>query len=177
MEEVKIMEELRSIIRDIPDFPKAGIIFKDITPLLGNQKYFRKTIKWFEDSVEDLKIDKILGAEARGFILAAPVAYKLKAGFIPARKPKKLPYKTISQSFALEYGTDSFEIHIDSIAKGENVLIVDDVLATGGTAEALAKLVEQLGGNVVGFRFLIELSFLNGKSKISKYDVKSLITY
>nr|MBP7654816.1 adenine phosphoribosyltransferase [Candidatus Dependentiae bacterium] len=144
------MKDLKDIIRDVPDFPKQGIIFKDITPLLGNGKYLNKMIKLFLESVKDLKIDKVLGAEARGFILAAPVAYKLKTGFVPARKPKKLPYKTISQSFNLEYGTDSFEIHTDSIKEGENVLILDDVLATGGTAEALVKLVETLGGKVVG---------------------------
>jgi len=178
MEVENFMEQLKKIIRDIPDFPKPGIIFKDITPLLASPKHYRKMIQWFIDSVEDLPyIDKVLGAEARGFIIAAPVAYKLKAGFIPARKPKKLPYKTISQSFALEYGTDSFEIHTDAILKDEKVLIVDDVLATGGTAEALAKLVEALGGKVIGFRFLIELSFLKGIDKLKNYDVKSLIVY
>ncbi len=171
------MDDLKKLVRDIPDFPKPGIIFKDITPLLGSGKYFRRTIKAFEDSVSNIEVNKILGAEARGFILAAPLAIKLKAGFIPARKPNKLPFQTISQSFALEYGTDSFEIHTDSILKNENILIVDDVLATGGTAEAMAKLVEQLGGKVVGFRFLIELTFLKGIEKIKNYDVHSLIKY
>ena len=171
------MDDLKKMIRDIPDFPKPGIIFKDITPLLGSAKYFKKMIKAFEETCEDLKVDKVLGAEARGFIIAAPVALKLKSGFIPARKPKKLPYKTISQSFALEYGTDSFEIHTDSIKKDEKILIIDDVLATGGTAEAMVKLVEQLGGKVVGLRFLIELTFLKGIDKLKKYDVKSLVKY
>ncbi|HPG31312.1 MAG TPA: adenine phosphoribosyltransferase [bacterium] len=171
------MKDLKDIIRDVENFPKQGIIFKDITPLLGDGKYFNKMIKMFIESVKDLKIDKVLGAEARGFIIAAPVAYKLKAGFIPARKPRKLPYKTISQSFNLEYGTDSFEIHTDAIKPGENILILDDVLATGGTAEALVKLVETLGGNVIGLRFLIELSFLKGLDKLQKYNVKSLIKY
>jgi len=171
------MEDLKKIIRDVPDFPKKGIIFKDIAPLLGNGPAFKKVINWITSSCKNLKIDKVVGAEARGFMFAAPAAAALNAGFVPARKPGKLPYKTISEEFALEYGTDKFEMHEDAVKKGENVLIVDDLLATGGTAEALVKLVKRLGGNVVGVRFIIELEFLNGLSKLKGCPVETLIKY
>jgi adenine phosphoribosyltransferase len=171
------MNDLANVIRDIKDFPKEGIVFKDISPILQNPKYFNEAIDWYMDSVKDLKIDKVLGAEARGFIFGAPVASKLNAGFVPARKPGKLPAETISEEFKLEYGTDKFEIHKDSIEPGENVVIIDDLLATGGTAEALCKLVERLGGKVAAVCFLIELDFLKGISKLNNYNVKSLIHF
>lgn len=169
--------DLKEIIRDIPDFPKEGIIFKDITPLLQSPLAFAKAIEDIASHFAERKIDLILGAEARGFILGGALAYKLKTGFIPARKPGKLPYSVTRAIYELEYGTDSLEIHEDSIRQGEKVLIVDDVLATGGTAKAKAELVEKLKGEVVGIAFLIELGFLKGREKLSDYDVFSLITY
>lgn len=169
--------DLKTYIRDIKDFPKEGIIFKDITPLLADSKAFQYSIDMLCDKFVDAKVDYVLGAEARGFIIASAMAYKLDAGFIPARKPGKLPYATAKQVYDLEYGTDSLEVHEDVIKKGNRVLVVDDVLATGGTAAAKASLVEKMGGEVIGPAFLIELSFLNGRDKLQGYDILSLIKY
>lgn len=169
--------DLKTYIRDIKDFPKEGIVFKDITPLLADSKAFQYSIDMLCDKFVDAKVDYVLGAEARGFIIASAMAYKLDAGFIPARKPGKLPYATAKQVYDLEYGTDSLEVHEDVIKKGNRVLVVDDVLATGGTAAAKASLVEKMGGEVIGPAFLIELSFLNGRDKLQGYDILSLIKY
>jgi adenine phosphoribosyltransferase len=163
-------------IRDVKDFPKEGIVFKDITPLLNNPEAMKQAT---EDILAMLpaNIDKVVGIEARGFFFASLLAEHLNAGFVPVRKPGKLPYKTFEESYALEYGTDKLTMHIDAIKPGEKVLIHDDVLATGGTAEAVVKLVEKAGGEVVMLNFLIELSFLSGKKKISAYPVSSLLSY
>ncbi|MCD6450709.1 MAG: adenine phosphoribosyltransferase [Thermotogaceae bacterium] len=169
--------DIKKFIRDIPDFPKKGIIFKDITPLLKDKKAFKEAIDQLCDEVKDLDFDLIIAPEARGFILGSAMAYKLGKGFVPVRKPGKLPYKTAYEEFQLEYGTDQLHIHIDAVEKGQNVLIVDDVLATGGTAKALANLVKKVGGNVAGMIFLIELSFLNAREKLQNYWVESLIKY
>lgn len=171
------MENLKKLIRDVPDFPKKGIIFKDITPLLQDPKGLRTAVEAISQHYKGKKIDIIVGAEARGFILAPTVAFNLGAGFVPVRKPGKLPYKKISESYALEYGTDTLEMHKDGIKKGQNVLMVDDLLATGGTMAACCKMVESLGGNIAGCTFLIELAFLNGRNALSKYDVFSVIKY
>lgn len=169
--------DLQKFIRDIPDFPKEGIVFKDITPLLADSKAFQFAIDMLCDKYVDSKVDYILGAEARGFIIAAAMAYKLDAGFIPARKPGKLPYNTTKEVYELEYGTDALEVHEDVIKKNDKVLVVDDVLATGGTAAAKTALVEKQGGKVLGPAFLIELTFLKGREKLTQYDVFSLIKY
>ena len=169
--------ELEKIIRDIPDFPKKGIIFKDITTLLQDGGAFRQALNLMLKKYLDAGIDKVLGIEARGFIFGGVLAYKLGCGFVPARKPGKLPYRSIAEEYTLEYGINSLEIHEDSIKPGEKVLIVDDLLATGGTALAAAKLAEKLGGNVAGIEFLIELVFLRGRGKLAKYTVHSLIAY
>ena len=171
------ISEVKSLIREIPDFPKPGINFKDITPLLKNPDAFRFVVNKLARKFKDRKINIIASAESRGFILGAALAYKLKAGFVPLRKPNKLPFKTLRQEYKLEYGTDAFEIHVDGIKNGDNVLIVDDVLATGGTMRAAVDLVEKLGGNVVGIALLSELEFLNGREKLNGYDVYSLIKY
>ncbi len=164
-------------VRDIPDFPKPGVTFKDITPLLGDAKAFRATVDALADHFADHKIDRVLGIEARGFILAAPVAYRFGAGFVPVRKAGKLPWEIERQEYELEYGTDLLEIHRDAVRTGEQILIVDDVMATGGTAAATARLVEKLGGTVVGFAFIIELASLGGRSRIAGYDAVSLLCY
>ncbi|HAS90044.1 MAG TPA: adenine phosphoribosyltransferase [Desulfovibrio sp.] len=166
---------LRDYIRDIPDFPKEGIVYFDITPLLAEPKAFQYTIDQLAERFADYKIDKIAAAEARGFIFGAPLATKLGIGFVPIRKPGKLPYETISVSYDLEYGTDNLNMHIDAVAKGENVLLIDDVLATGGTAEGMVKLVEKAGGKVSAMGFIAELSFLDGKSKLDQIETTSLI--
>ena len=163
-------------IRDIKDFPKEGIIFKDITPLLGNPEAMKQTIDLFMKNIPN-SIDKVIGIEARGFFFATLLAERLDAGFVPVRKPGKLPYKTLQETYDLEYGTDTLTMHIDAIKKGEKVLIHDDVLATGGTAEAVTKLVEKAGGEVVLLNFLIELEFLNGKDKLKNYKIDSLLKY
>jgi adenine phosphoribosyltransferase len=171
------IESMRRAVRDVPDFPKPGIIFKDITPLLGNGPLFAKTINILADRYRDQKIDTVLGIESRGFIVGAALAYKLSAGFCVVRKPGKLPYDTHSASYKLEYGTDSLEIHIDAIPANARVVIADDLIATGGTAAATAKLVSKLGGKVVECAFVIELSFLNGRDKLQPYDVFSILKY
>ena len=169
--------KVKAIIRDVPDFPKKGIVFKDITPLLADPAAFAEMIKHFAAQYRNAGITKVLGIEARGFLLAAPIAMELGAGLIPVRKKGKLPYKTISASYDLEYGTDTLEMHADAVAAGEKVLIVDDVLATGGTAAAVCALTEKLGGKVAGIAMLIELEFLNGRSKLAGRDIHSLIKY
>jgi adenine phosphoribosyltransferase len=169
------MNDLKSYIRDIPGFPKEGIIFKDITTLLRDGKKFRETVDVFAAEFKDKKIDVILSIEARGFIFGAALAYKLGAGLAPIRKKGKLPYKTHAVTYKLEYGTDSLEIHQDAFQKGARVLIVDDLLATGGTCRAVIDLVEKMGGEIVGLAFLIELTALQGREKLKGYDIVSLI--
>ena len=174
---------LKEFIRDIPDFPSPGVNFKDITPLLGDPKAFGATVDTLHthfaksSSNSRERVDKVIGIEARGFIVAAPVAYRFGAGFVPVRKAGKLPWRVEKEEYALEYGTDLLEIHEDAIRPGERALIVDDVIATGGTAAATAQLVERLGATVVGLGFIVELVFLGGRGKLSGYDVVSLIRY
>jgi len=169
--------DLRSTIREIQDFPKPGIGYKDITTLLKDKEAFKYTIDTISDQLRDLNIDIVVGPESRGFIFGCPVAYNIGAGFVPIRKPGKLPAETIKHEYALEYGTDVLEIHKDAITKGQRVAIVDDLLATGGTVLATAKLVEQLGGEVVSLNFLIELLFLNGREVLKDYKASSLVQY
>lgn len=166
---------LREFIRDIPDFPQKGILFRDITPLLKNREAFKEAINLMVEPFKNEKIDLVVGIEARGLILASPIAYTLNAGFVPIRKPGKLPWKTERKEYELEYGMAILEVHSDSIQSGDRVLIVDDVLATGGTAKAAAELVEKLGGVVVGFDFLIELVDLKGRDMLSKYPLYSIL--
>ena len=170
-------ERLRERIRDVPDFPQKGIVFKDITPLLADEVTFSSVIDMIVVHFGRGNVDKVVGIEARGFILASPVAYHFGAGFIPVRKAGKLPWETDSEEYELEYGTETLEIHTDAFAPGERVLIVDDVLATGGTARATARLVERLGGTVMGIACLIELAFLKGRDAIKDYDFFALLTY
>ena len=169
--------DLKEKIRNIQDFPKPGIGFKDITTLLQDGAAFRAAIDTIAENLKDKKVDVIVGPEARGFIMGAPLAYAMGAGFVPIRKPGKLPGETVSYEYDLEYGTDKIEMHKDGIKKGQRVAIVDDLLATGGTAEAAVKLIESLGGEVVSIQFLIELEFLNGREKFEGYNVDSIITY
>src|SRR5687768_9175122 len=171
------MDHLKSLIREVPDFPKPGINFYDITTLLKNPEGLRSTVDALASEFEGEKIDSVIGVEARGFIFAPALAYRLGAGFVPVRKPKKLPAKTAKVSYQLEYGTDTLEIHEDAIHAGQHVLISDDLLATGGTAAATVQLVQQLGGQVIGASFAVELTFLNGRSKLPGLDVFSLIKY
>jgi adenine phosphoribosyltransferase len=169
--------KLADRIRDIPDFPRPGIVFKDIMPLIGNAEALKQSIEELAEWAEPRRPDIILGAEARGYITGGALACRLGCGFVAARKPGKLPWRTVTAKYALEYGFDQLEIHADAIVKGQRVLIHDDVLATGGTAKATVELVEQLGGEVVGLPFIIELTFLNGREKLAGYDVHSLIQY
>ena len=168
---------LNEFIRDVPDFPKPGIIFKDITPLLNNPQAFAEAVKLICKSAEKLRITHVVGIESRGFIFGTPVAIELGTGFVPVRKPGKLPCETLSESYSLEYGTDSIEIHKDALGKGDRVLLVDDLLATGGTMSAAVKLVEKSGAQVIKIVFVIELDFLKGREKIAGYDIVSLLTY
>jgi adenine phosphoribosyltransferase len=168
---------LKEHIRDIPDFPGPGVVFKDITPLLADRDAFRFSVDQLVDHFSGVAVDKVLGIEARGFILAAPVAYRLGAGFVPVRKGGKLPWQVEKEEYVLEYGTDLLEIHGDALHAGERVLVIDDVLATGGTAAATTRLVEKLGGAVAGMGFVIELAFLEGRSRLEGREVASLITY
>jgi adenine phosphoribosyltransferase len=169
--------DLRNYIRNVKDFPKQGIVFRDITTLLKDPFALKTAAEQLYDSVKDFKIDKVVGIESRGFIFGAMLAERLKVGFVPVRKPKKLPAETEKEFYDLEYGKDSIEIHKDAISPGDKVLIHDDLLATGGTAKAAINLVEKLGGEVVQILFLIELSFLNGREKLNSYKVKSLVDY
>ncbi|MBU0951894.1 MAG: adenine phosphoribosyltransferase [Elusimicrobia bacterium] len=165
------------MIRDVPDFPKKGIIFKDITPLLKDKDALKECIDKLTAAYKNKKIDKIVSMESRGFILGSALAYTLGCGFVPVRKKNKLPWQTVSVTYDLEYGTDTLEMHKDACAPGENVLIVDDVLATGGTAQAVTKMIEGLGAKVTGLCFLIELSFLNPRKKLEGREIFSLLTY
>jgi len=171
------MDHLRKLIREVPDFPKEGINFYDITTLLKDAEGLRQTIDALAEQFKGEKIDTVIGVESRGFIFAAPLAYHLNAGFVPVRKPKKLPAEKVSVSYDLEYGQDTLEMHKDAVGEGHKILIVDDLLATGGTAKAVVDLVEGLGGNIVGLLFVVELNFLNGREKFNGYDVRSLIRY
>ena len=169
--------DLKQHIRHVPDFPKAGILFYDITTLLRNAEGFAMTVEMMANPFVGQGIDVVIGIESRGFILGAAVADRIKAGFIPIRKPGKLPSKTLTESYALEYGTDALEVHEDAVERGQRVLIVDDVLATGGTASAAAQLVRKMGGDLHALAFLIELQFLNGKSKLTEEKVFSVLQY
>jgi len=169
--------EIEALIRAIPDFPISGILFRDITPLLKDKQGFRQAIDLFVERFKGRGIDHVVGIEARGYIFAAPIAYAIGAGFIPVRKPGKLPYERLTEEYALEYGTNSLEIHADAIAKGERVLVVDDVLATGGTAGATARLLERLGASVEAFAFLVELTALRGREQIAGAEVVTFVSY
>ncbi|HSB37486.1 MAG TPA: adenine phosphoribosyltransferase [Gaiellaceae bacterium] len=171
------LDDLKARIRDVPDFPEPGIVFKDIMPLLADPSSLHEVTDLIAAWAEPRKPDVILGAEARGFILGATVAYKLGCGFVAARRPGKLPWKTVSATYALEYGENSLELHADAIARAQRVLVHDDVLATGGTAGAICDLAEQLGGEIVGVAFVIELDFLEGRKQLEGRDVHSLIRY
>ena len=171
------MNHLKELIREVPDFPKPGINFYDITTLLKDKTGFRETIDLLAEHYRKMPVDVVVGIEARGYFFAPALALALNAGFVPVRKPKKLPHVVKSVDYELEYGTDRLEIHADAIEPGQNVLIIDDVLATGGTASAVAKLVQQLQGRVAGLGFVIELSFLTGRKKLDGFDVFSLLTY
>ncbi len=168
---------LRGRIRDVADFPSAGIVFRDLTPLLGDEEALRFTVDALADTYTGRRVDKVAGIEARGFILAAPVAYRLGAGFVPVRKAGKLPWRTESEEYALEYGVDRLEVHADAVSPGDQVVVVDDVIATGGTARATVRLMERLGATVAGLAFAVELTFLAGREKLEGYDVVSLVTY
>ena len=171
------VEQLKALVRDVPDFPQPGIVFKDITPLLADEIAFSTVIDLIVVHFGRGNVDKVVGIEARGFILASPVAYHFGAGFVPVRKKDKLPWETESEGYELEYGSATLEIHRDGVDAGERVLILDDVLATGGTARATARLVERIGGKVVGIAFLIELGFLKGRQQLDGYDLFTLISY
>jgi adenine phosphoribosyltransferase len=169
--------DLAKMIRDVPDFPKEGILFKDITTLIKEPQAFKEVIDCLADHYAGQEIDLVVAVEARGYIFGAPIAYKLGAGFVPVRKEGKLPAETVREEYELEYGTDSVEMHRDAIQPGQKVLIVDDLIATGGSAAATARLVERLGGEVVSIAFLIELTFLKGVEKLKDYDVFTMIEY
>ncbi|MGH7248310.1 MAG: adenine phosphoribosyltransferase [Pseudomonadota bacterium] len=171
------MEDLKTLIREIPDFPKPGILFYDITTLLKDPLGLHWAVDLLANHYVGRKVDRVIGIEARGFIFAPMVAYRLNAGFVPVRKPKKLPAATARAAYNLEYGADALEIHRDAIGTGEQVLIIDDLLATGGTASAVAGLAESLGGEVAGLGFLVELEFLKGREKLVKYDLHSVVKY
>ncbi|MCS6804732.1 MAG: adenine phosphoribosyltransferase [Acidobacteriota bacterium] len=171
------MEDLKKLIREVPDFPKPGILFYDITTLLKNPQGFKAVIDRLGEAFAGKSVQKVVGVEARGFIFAPALAYRLGAGFVPVRKPNKLPAHTTRATYDLEYGQDTLEIHTDAIERGESVLVVDDLLATGGTARAAAQLIEQLGGHVVGFGFVVELEFLKGRERLAGYEVVSLLKY
>ena len=177
MESKDNVDSIADRIRDVPDFPKKGILFKDITPVLSDIDTLRASIKEMAAPFMNLEIDVVVGIESRGFIFGAPIADVLDCSFVPVRKPGKLPWKTESVSYELEYGTDALEIHEDAITEGQNVLIVDDLLATGGTAKATCKLVSKLGGNIKGLSVLIELEDLNGRKRLNQYNVHSLVQY
>lgn len=171
------IEELKQKIRNVPDFPQKGIVFRDITTLVKDARSFKEVIDYLYEKYRGRNIDCILGIESRGFIFGGALAHRLGIGFVPARKPGKLPAETIAESYSLEYGKATLEVHTDAIAKGQNVLIIDDLLATGGTLQAACKLVERLGGRVAGIWVLIELSYLNGRRLLDGYPFESLIQY
>lgn len=172
-----VEERLRSAIRDVPDFPKAGIVFKDITPILSDPTLFRDAVTALAHPFREDRISKVVGIESRGFLFGPPLASRLNAGFVPARKPGKLPRETVRETYALEYGLDSLEIHRDAFQRGERVLVVDDLLATGGTASAAARLAERIGAEVVGMAFVIELEFLGGRAKLPGRRIHALVRY
>jgi adenine phosphoribosyltransferase len=174
--DLSLADEVKARLRDVPDFPRPGIVFKDITPLLADPILFGRVINAMAAPFRGQHITKVIGVEARGFILGAPVALALNAGFVPARKPGKLPHRTVVERYSLEYGSDGLELHQDAVLKGERVIVVDDVLATGGTAEATAKLTSQLGGELVGFSFLMVLGFLEGAKRLGADRVRTIIT-
>lgn len=169
--------DLKNYIADIPDFPEEGILFRDVTPLLADKDAYQESIRLISEFAKDKNVDVVVGPEARGFLFGCPVAVALDAGFVPVRKPGKLPRETVSKKYDLEYGSNEIFMHCDSIKKGQNVLIVDDLLATGGTVSAAVSLIEQMGGNVVGIAFLIELEALKGKELLEGYDVYSVLKY
>ncbi len=171
------MSDLTKYIRDIPDFPKEGILFRDITPLLNDPAALEETVDRLADGVEEWRPGRVLGIESRGFLFGTPLALRFGVGFVPARKPGKLPAEVLREEYTLEYGTAAIEVHTDAIRPGERVLIIDDLLATGGTAAAACKLVEAAGGVVAGCAFVIELEFLNGRERIADYETVSLVTY
>lgn len=171
------MDALKSLIREVPDFPKAGINFYDITTLLKHPSGYRNTIDLLADEFRGVPVDTVIGVEARGFIFAPALAYHMGAGFVPVRKPNKLPAEKVSVSYALEYGQDTLEMHKDAVGNGHRVLIADDLLATGGTAKAVCEMVESMGGIVAGLAFVVELEFLPGREKLKGYDVRSLLKY
>jgi adenine phosphoribosyltransferase len=175
--DAKLVEDLKKAIREIPDWPKKGILFYDVTTLLKQESHFQQTIDALIEPYKQSRVELVLGIEARGFIFAPTVAYALKAGFIPVRKPGKLPAATFDESYELEYGTDKLEIHQDAIRPGQRVLIVDDLIATGGTAKATAALAEKMGAEVVGLSFAVELTALHGRRKLEKYNVHSVLKY
>jgi adenine phosphoribosyltransferase len=173
----RAMDAIRARIRDVPDFPRKGIVFKDITPVLADAKLFREVIDALVKRWKGERIDKVIGIESRGFIFAAPLAYALGAGFTMVRKPGKLPWNVIREAYALEYGEATLELHIDAVGPGERVLVVDDVLATGGTAEAVGRLVARQGAELVSYSFLVELGFLNGAKRLGPNKVHALLSY
>jgi adenine phosphoribosyltransferase len=171
------MNDLKTLIREVPDFPKPGILFYDITTLLKDRHGLRRVIDAFKDHYRDISVDAVIGIEARGFIFAPALAYALDTGFVPVRKPKKLPSLTAHVNYDLEYGSDSLEMHRDALSNGKRVLIIDDLLATGGTAAAVTRMVEEMGGSVAGLGFVVELSFLRGREKLAGHDLYSLVQY
>ena len=168
---------LRGSIRDIPDFPKPGILFKDITPALLDPDLFRQTVRALAEWTRNKGAEKVVGVDARGFLFAGAVADRLGLGLIPVRKPGKLPFQTVSESYDLEYGVNTLELHTDAIAPGERIVVVDDLLATGGTVEAAVRLVEALGGSIAGLAFVVELGFLDGRARLEGYETMSLVSY
>ena len=168
---------LKKYIKDIPDFPEPGVLFRDVTPLLADKDAYQESIRLLSDFAKEKKVDLVVGPEARGFLFGCPVALTLNCGFVPVRKPGKLPREVVSQSYDLEYGSNEIQMHSDSIQPGQNVLIVDDLLATGGTVDAAVSLIEKMGGNVVGIAFLIELEALKGRELLKDYDVYSVLKY
>ena len=177
MNPVERQKQLESLIRSIPDFPKKGIVFRDITPLLADSRGLAQAVQAMARPFRDKNIDLVVGAESRGFIFGAAVALELNCGFVPVRKPGKLPAQTIAQEYELEYGADKLEIHADAVKKGQRILLVDDLLATGGTMQACCRMIEQLQGEVIGISFLVELAFLGGRAKLRGYDIHSIISY
>ena len=169
--------DLKKYIKDIPDFPELGVLFRDVTPLLADKDAYQESIRLLSDFAKEKKVDLVVGPEARGFLFGCPVALALNCGFVPVRKPGKLPREVVSQSYDLEYGSNEIQMHSDSIQPGQNVLIVDDLLATGGTVDAAVSLIEKMGGNVVGIAFLIELEALKGRELLKDYDVYSVLKY
>lgn len=169
--------DLKKYIKDIPDFPEPGVLFRDVTPLLADKDAYQESIRLLSDFAKKKKVDLVVGPEARGFLFGCPVALALNCGFVPVRKPGKLPREVVSQSYDLEYGSNEIQMHSDSIQPGQNVLIVDDLLATGGTVDAAVSLIEKMGGNVVGIAFLIELEALKGRELLKDYDVYSVLKY